>query len=224
MKINYLQNERSFQFPHDAREIVEHELVERSKGGDRHAFVELVNRHSRKALGSIRRIVRNHEDVEDLFQETVMKAFTGIGSFNEQSSFSTWLTRIAINNSLMLLRKGRGRAEISLEAEDDSLFSMAEFIADSRPDPEATLQRNQEIESVRTAVMLLPKSLRKCAENRLLHDASDKDVATKLGITVSATKSRLARSRRMLRTSLKALQNRQGEPTSHSHEMIPESS
>jgi RNA polymerase sigma-70 factor, ECF subfamily len=206
MEINYVQTERAVQVLQDATEIVEHDLVERSKSGDRYAFEELVNRYSKKTLGTIRKIVRHHEDVEDIFQETLMKAFAGIESFNEQSSFSTWLTRIGINNSLILLRKRRVRVEISLEGENGRSSSMEEFIADSRPDPEASLQRNQQIESVRTAVRLLPKSLRKCAENRFLHDASEKEVATELGITVTATKSRLARSRRMLRISLRAFQ------------------
>src|SRR5215469_17146107 len=88
----------------------EFELVSAAKNGDQRAFCELYRRHSSLLKLRIRRVVRNAEDAEDVLQDTMMKAFTHLAEFRGTSAFRTWLTTIAINSSLMLLRKQKTRA------------------------------------------------------------------------------------------------------------------
>src|ERR1700757_750551 len=90
-------------------------LVSAARAGDRSAFVELYERHSRKVLPKIYRITKNHEDAEDAFQDAVMRAFVHIKNFEGRSHFTSWLTRIATNSALMVLRKRREGTEISIE-------------------------------------------------------------------------------------------------------------
>ena len=82
-------------------------LVSATQNGEKLAFVELWNRHSTKTLKTVLRITRNREDAEDALQESFLKAFVHLNSFDGRSKFSTWLTRIAINSALMILRRKR---------------------------------------------------------------------------------------------------------------------
>src|SRR5271163_3930357 len=90
-------------------------LVSAAQAGDAFAFVELMDRHANKLLLRIYRIIRNWQDAEDILQESLMKAFVHLAAFEGRSSFSSWITRIAINSALMLLRKRR-TVEISIDA------------------------------------------------------------------------------------------------------------
>ena len=100
-------------------------LVAEAKGGGHQAYVELCRRHRSLVFQIVQRITRNEGDTEDVLQESWMKAFIHIKSFNAKSTFSTWMTRIAINSALMMLRKRRGRTETSLDdpsGSDDGWF------------------------------------------------------------------------------------------------------
>src|SRR5277367_4257898 len=103
----------------DVNEIREKLLVSAAKSGDAVAFVELSKRHSTKILRRAYRIVKNWQDAEDVLQESLMRAFLHLKDFEERSSFSSWLTRIAINFSLMNLRKKRGYVETSMDVIND---------------------------------------------------------------------------------------------------------
>ena len=100
-------------------EVREELLISAAKSGDAVAFVELSKRHSNKILRRAYRIVKNWQDAEDVLQESLLRAFLHLKDFEERSSFSSWLTRIAINFSLMNLRKKRGHIEISMDVIDD---------------------------------------------------------------------------------------------------------
>jgi DNA-directed RNA polymerase specialized sigma24 family protein len=84
-------------------------LVAAAKNGDHQAYAELCRRHSQRTLRTVLRITRNIADAEDTLQEALLKAYTHIGEFDGRSAFSSWLTRIAINVALMLLRKRRSK-------------------------------------------------------------------------------------------------------------------
>ena len=187
----------------------EHELVARSKMGDHAAFTELIQRSSPIALRAIRRVTYNHADAEDILQETLLKAFSKLASFNEQSAFSTWLTRIAINSALMVLRRMRHQREISLSTESgaDGDFIACLPIA-SGTDPERIYLRDRSIKVVRDAIRRLPGPLRQHAEWRCLEEKSHKDVASSLGISMAASKSRALRVKNLLLRMLKATEGR----------------
>ena len=195
----------------------EHVLVAKSKVGDHVAFMELIRRSSPAALRAIRNIARNPADVEDVMQDTVVNAFKGLPSFNQESTFSTWLTRIAINSALMCLRRRQNRIEISLE---ESINRPMQF-ADNGINPEQALIRDQSIQVVRRAVNALPSSLREYVEHRCLEELPHREAASSLGISLAAGKSRSLRARlrlqsllasRRRRPGMKLRMTRQGQP------------
>ena len=103
-----------------AANISEAALVSMAKLGDSDAFVELGKLHSNRILKTIYQITRNWHDAEDALQDAMLRAFCHLKGFQEKSSFATWLTRIAINSALMILRKKRGWCEIPFDGIDDS--------------------------------------------------------------------------------------------------------
>ena len=102
-------------FDSGLRDMSDELLVSAAQAGDAYAFAELKDRHANKLLSRIYRITRNWQDAEDVLQESLMKAFLHLPTFESRSSFSSWITRIAINSALMLLRKRRG-VEVSIDA------------------------------------------------------------------------------------------------------------
>ena len=91
------------------------ELVAAVRAGSNAAFEELESRYSHRLYRRIQSITRNHEDAQDALQETFLRAYLALDSFEGRSQFGSWLTRIAINSALMVLRKRRSRAEVSFE-------------------------------------------------------------------------------------------------------------
>src|SRR5271155_2332868 len=101
-----------------ARRLVADEdslLVAAAKASDTRAFELLVERHERRIFSTAHRITRNREDAEDVVQQSFQKAFIHLKRFEAKSRFCTWLTRIAINEALMLLRRNRGSHEVPIE-------------------------------------------------------------------------------------------------------------
>ena len=96
------------------------ELVAATRAGSNAAFEELQSRYSRRLYRRIQFITRNHEDAEDALQETFLRAYLALDSFEGRSRFASWLTRIAINSALMVLRKRRSRPEVQFEPLPDS--------------------------------------------------------------------------------------------------------
>ena len=188
--------------------VKEHELVARSKNGDHAAFTELIQRSSPIALRAIRRVTYNKADAEDILQDTLLKAFSKLGSFNEQAAFSTWLTRIAINSAFMMLRRMRHQREVSLSTdsgEDGNLIACLPIAAGT--DPERIYLRDRSIKIVRDAIQRLPHPLRQHAEWRCLEEKSNRDVASSLGISLASSKSRTLRVKQRL---LRMLSVREG--------------
>src|SRR5580692_5949804 len=94
-------------------------LVAAAKHGDTQAFEELVLRHKQRVLSVAQRITNNREDAEDVAQESFHKAFLHLDTFQEKARFSTWLTRIAMNEAFILLRRRRGLFEVLPKSPDD---------------------------------------------------------------------------------------------------------
>jgi RNA polymerase sigma-70 factor, ECF subfamily len=184
-------------------EMPEGWLISAAKAGDAVAFVELSKRHSNKILRRAYRIVKNWEDAEDVLQESLMRAFLHLKDFKERSSFSSWLTRIAINVSLMSLRKKRGHIEISMEIiSDDHETRYRWEPKDPAESPESHCSRRETEELLEGAIRQLPPKLRQIVQMNLIDGRSGEEVSQTLGISVPAAKSRLARARTALRVSL----------------------
>ena len=178
-------------------------LVSAARAGDSTAFVELYERHSRKVLPRIYRITKNREDAEDAFQDAVLRAFVHMKGFEGRSNFSSWLTRIAINSALMVLRKRRGGSEISIEQLSDDPENLRTWEPRDHADtPEASYARRESEELLHKTVQRLPGIFRDAVELHHSGEYSTGRIAEELGISVSAAKSRLMRARRTVRRRL----------------------
>jgi RNA polymerase sigma-70 factor (ECF subfamily) len=172
-------------------------LVAASKLGDRPAFTELWERHSQYVFSAAYRITKNRADAEDSVQDAWMKAYLHLETFDGRAAFSTWVTRIAINSALMMLRKKRQHPETPLEAGEDDAWRYWE-IPDRSMDAETRVIARESVNRLRREYCRLKPGLRKVVEIRESKDASLKEIASLSGITVAATKSRLMRARRIL--------------------------
>jgi RNA polymerase sigma-70 factor (ECF subfamily) len=176
-------------------------LVAVAKLGDRSAFAELWKLHSKSAFTKVYQITKNRADTEDVMQDTWIKAFIHLNTFDGRAKFSTWLTRIAINSALMVLRKRRSRPEASLESTDGETWQIREIV-DQTKDVEEQYLNREDVERLRRAICRLNPQLRAVVEIQQSEDGQVKEIAELAGISTSAAKSRLSRARTVLRRAL----------------------
>jgi RNA polymerase sigma-70 factor (ECF subfamily) len=177
-------------------------LVISARNGEQLAYAELCRRHREKILRIVLRITRNLDDAEDVLQDSWMRAFTHIRSFDGRSAFSTWVTRIAINSALTTLRRRRRQNELSLDdpAEPDRT-RLAEMLELSR-NPEERCLEAERLKLVRQAIMRLPSKLRSAVEIRQSQDGPVSELAILAGVSLPTIKSRLMRAKCKLREPL----------------------
>jgi RNA polymerase sigma-70 factor (ECF subfamily) len=187
-------------------------LVERARAGDAQAFTRLVEKYERKIYRLAKHITQNDEDAEDVLQESFMKAYSNLDSFQGQSKFYTWLVRIAVNEALMKLRKRKSDRTVSLdephETEEDTV---TREIAVWEDDPEKRYSREELRDILDRAVDSLKPGFRTVFVLRDIEELSTEETAEALGISVPAVKSRLLRARLQLRERLTRLFKRKGD-------------
>jgi len=184
-------------------------LVIAACSGNSHAFAELSRPHSKRILLTLYRITKNWQDAEDAFQETLLKAFLHLDSFQGKASFSTWFTSIAVNTAFMLLRKRRGVPEIAINNVGEAGAPHEWDLKDPRDNPEQCFKRQQRADLLRSGILQLPPELRRVVELQHSRDLSNEEIARCLGISLAATKSRLLRARTALRVFV---QRKVGKP------------
>jgi len=178
-------------------------LVAAAKAGDLQAFEVLVERHERRIFFVARRITGTREDAEDVVQQTFQKAFTHVCKFEQRSSFSTWLTRIAINEALMLMRKGRGLREVSIDdASGNEETTVGLEIPDSGPSPESSYSQREREKILSSSLNELSHGTRRAIQLRELDGRSTQETARIMGISVGAVKARVFHGRRRLQEKL----------------------
>ena len=180
------------------------DLVLASKAGDIAAFDELVTRYDRKLLRIVQHIIHNLDDAQDVVQETFLKAFQNLGNFRGDSKFSTWLIRIAVNQSLMALRKQqtkqRAGVEFPIKADEEGRLTID--LSDGRPNPEELYKTSELRQLLTGALQELRPTLRVVF---VLHDVeghSLRETAEALGLSLAAVKTRSLRARLQLRERL----------------------
>jgi RNA polymerase sigma-70 factor, ECF subfamily len=179
-------------------------LVASAKQGNTEAFAILVERHQQRIFACAMRITRNEQDAEDAVQLSLHKAFTHLPRFEGRSAFSTWLTRIAINEALMLRRKNRGLREISIdELQGSEEAARVPEIPGSSPGPESSYFQREQQELLSAAVGQLRPSMRQAIELRDLRELSVDETALITGLSIGAVKARLFHARRKLRDALR---------------------
>jgi len=178
-------------------------LVAAAKNGEATAFAMLVERHERRIFYVALRMTRNREDAEDVAQQSFQKAFVHLNSFVGKSSFSTWLTRIAINEALMVLRKIRGWREVLIDDVNGNADTAASMeIPAATPDPEASYSRQERQRILSSAMKELTPGMRKTIELRELDELSTRETARAMSLSVSAVKARVFHGRKKLREAI----------------------
>jgi len=175
-------------------------LVAAAKNGEKQAFGTLVERHHRRIYGLVLRYVRIREDAEDVVQQTFQRAYIGLPRFEGKSAFSTWLTSIAINEALMLLRRTRSRREVAIEESSNPEETPRYLsICDPGIGPEGSYLKEEAAEILSAAMNRLSPRLRKAIELRELGELSTRETARQMGLSVAAVKARVFHGRRKLR-------------------------
>ncbi|HYM00679.1 MAG TPA: sigma-70 family RNA polymerase sigma factor, partial [Blastocatellia bacterium] len=209
-----VRRERSSRFAQDAKcgaaaggsasALAETKLVAAAKKGDETAFRELVEKHKRSIYLRAFRIMGNSEDAADVTQSTLLKAFLHLNEFKGESSFSTWITRIAINEALMMRRRDRRGLEVPIDNAspgDDAPVPLE--IADTRPNPEHSYLQLEWRDILNSALRALRPAMRLVLVTYGLDELTVRQTAEMLGITVTAAKSRISRGQRALREKIR---------------------
>jgi RNA polymerase sigma-70 factor (ECF subfamily) len=158
----------------------EREAVEACQRGEREAFDRLVERFQRDVYRLCYRYVNNHEDANDVAQEVFLKAYRAIRRFRGDSSFSTWLYRIAVNTCLNFRSARKPQTE-----------ELPEALADPRAGVAASLESDEQARRVRDAIRRLPEKQRATLILKVYHDLTHEQVARILGSTVGTVKANL---------------------------------
>jgi RNA polymerase sigma-70 factor (ECF subfamily) len=177
-------------------------LVAAAKRGEVSAFEELVTRYERKIFRLTRNITGNMQDAEDAMQEAFFKSYEHLANFKGDSRFYTWLVRIAVNEALMKLRR-RQPGEFSIDEEvPGSEDLMPRELDDWGPTPEERYQQAEMREILSEAIDRLEPDFRIVFILRDVEELSTEETARLLGLSITATKSRLLRARLKLRQRL----------------------
>ncbi|NMB86801.1 MAG: sigma-70 family RNA polymerase sigma factor [Chloroflexi bacterium] len=170
------------------------------KAGDRNEFARLVDEYSGQIYRLALRILDDAQDAEDVLQETFIKAINSISGFEERSSLSTWLYRIATNEALMLIRKRKPNVSLDDEPDEDTPGEEVNFkILDWCCLPENELLSKETRQYLKRAIKELSPNLRIVFVLRDMQGLSVRDTAEALGLTEVAVKTRLLRARLQLR-------------------------
>ncbi len=185
----------------EAKDVV---LVVAAKSGSTRAFDVLVKRHARKFLRIAQRMTRNREDAQDVVQKSFQKAFVHVRKFEERASFSTWMTRIVVNEAAMCLRANRRVRRIGIDELAPHEEPAVGFqFPDSCPSPEQNCSQQEAARMLSFAIRQLLPGIRTAIQLRYLDERSLTETAQMMGLSVSAVKSRLLRGRTKLRETLR---------------------
>jgi RNA polymerase sigma-70 factor, ECF subfamily len=178
-------------------------LLAQARGGHSEAFDALCQPHTRRLLRNTYRITRNCEDAEDALQDSFLRAFLHITKFDGRSAFSTWLTRIAINSALMIIRKRRGSRLTDMGVPGELGTEELEWdVTDHAANPEQSYAQ-REIENILVSeIRALRPTIRTAIEMQHLQEMSTREAAGRMGISVAAAKSRLFHGRVALRSAM----------------------
>jgi RNA polymerase sigma-70 factor, ECF subfamily len=184
----------------------ESDLVALARGRDEAAIRELIRRNNQRLFRVARAVLRDDAEAEDVVQETYVKAFTRLDGFQGRAQFSTWLTRIALNEAFGRRRRKRPTATLEdVEAAQTGGAELIPFPGSASPlDPEATANRGEMGRLLEELVDDLPEVFRVVFVLREVEEMSTEEVATFLEINPATVKTRLFRARKLLREAMEA--------------------
>lgn len=185
---------------------IDRQLVERAQRGDKRAFELLVEKYQRKLARLLSRLIRDPGEVEDVAQETFVKAYRALPSFRGESAFYTWLYRIGVNTAKNYLMAMRRRAPTSTEvvAEDAEGYDEGEQLRDIST-PESVLLSKEIAATVNAAIDALPEELRTAIQLRELEGMSYEEIARVMECPIGTVRSRIFRAREAIAERLRPL-------------------
>ena len=179
----------------------EDDLIRRARARDEAAIRAILQANNRRLIRIARGILRNDSEAEDVVQDTYVRALTHLGEFRGQSSLSTWLVRIAMNEAMGRLRGARPALPLDEQREDKSGAEVIEFRATSS-DPEKSVAQRQIQAVVEQAIDDLSEPFRLVFIARVIEEMSIDETADLLGLKPETVKTRLHRARGMLRENV----------------------
>lgn len=181
-------------------------LVRRAQAGEKRAFELLVNKYQRRILRLLGRILHNQSDVEDIAQETFLKAYRALPKFRNESAFYTWLYRIAVNTARNHISSKHNQVFVSdqIESQDGETFSLLDNLTDGET-PETHMHNREIIEALQEALEELPEQLRQAIVLRELEGLSYEEIATAMDCPVGTVRSRIFRAREAIAERLKPI-------------------
>ena len=183
-------------------------LVERVQRGDKQAFGLLVSKYQRKLARLVSRLIWNSSDVEDVVQESFIRAYRALPNFRNDSAFYTWLYRIGVNSAKDWLVSNRARisTESAVDIEDLENYEIGEHHRDTDT-PEELLMSKQIAATVNAAVADLPEDMRVAVSLREIDGLSYEEIAEAMNSPVGTVRSRIFRAREAIAAKLRPLVN-----------------
>ena len=193
--------------------VLDDQLVVMAQAGNNVAFTELVERHQPTCKRLALSILRDQSDAEDEVQNALWKSYEHLGQFQQDAKFSTWLSRIVVNQCLMRLRKDRRARFLYLDEGVAGEDVVSLDLPDLSESPEEALAHTEISAVLKTEINRIPPMLRDVFVLRDVEELPMPDVAGRLGISIAAAKSRLLRARLELRERMEKHCGRMGVAT-----------
>ncbi|GAA4405418.1 RNA polymerase sigma factor [Advenella faeciporci] len=183
---------------------VDAELVARVQKGDKRAFDLLVLKYQRKIMRLLSRMLNNQAEVEDIAQETFIKAYRALPQFRGESAFYTWLYRIAINTARNWLSSNQRKMLVSdtFETKEGETFSQSDNLIDIDT-PESRMVSSEIAQTVNKAIEDLPEDLRTAIVLREMEGLSYEEIAQTMECPIGTVRSRIFRAREAIAARLK---------------------
>lgn len=174
-------------------------FIDMAVAGDDKAYAKLLTRYKRPVYHMILKMVRNTDDAEDLTMESFSKAFRSLHRFKKDFTFSTWLFRIATNNTIDFIRKKKlNTLSIENTYTDDDGQSVSIDIQDRNNDPQEEAIKSQKEELMQVFVGMLPPKYQKLVRLRYFHELSYEEIAKELEAPLGTVKAQLHRARELM--------------------------
>lgn len=178
-------------------------LVKKAIGGDERAYEKLVDKYQRALHFHIMKMVKSREQIEDLVQETFVKAFDNLNNYNTNYAFSTWLYRIATNHTIDYLRKKKLQTLSIDEPMQTKSGEMEVQLSDDSARTDRDIIRKERQQMVREAIEDLPEKYRKVIQLRHMQEKSYQEISEVLDKPLGTVKAHIFRAREMLYKALK---------------------
>jgi len=182
-----------------SKALEDFKFIDMAVDGDDKAYAKLLQRYKRPVYHMILKMVRNVDDAEDLTIESFAKAFRSLHRFKKDFTFSTWLFRIATNNTIDFIRKKKlNTLSIENTYTDDDGQSVSIDVEDQNPDPQEEAIKGQKEELIQVFVNMLPSKYQKLVRLRYFSELSYEEIAVELDAPLGTVKAQLHRARELM--------------------------